>query len=357
MVDRAGGWINGFPPLIDRRLSRTQDTAMRMAQYGTGHGHAAGKMLSMRTNADVEVAGIFEPDLQRREANSGLDAYRDLLWFDTEDEMLGDDSIRAVASEGTNAESLGQTERIVGAGKHVWYDKPAGYDWNHWQRVIEDARQSDLLVQMGYMFRYHPGFCQVADWARSGFLGQLFSIRAHMSTFLSGDYRESMSAFAGGICYDLAGHVLDQIVWLLGRPHTVASFLRNDTGDLPSCVDNTLAVFEFDSAMAFIDIAAMETPPTARRFEVYGTRGSAIISEPFEPGDRIRLCLQEAGGGFEKGEQVVEVETTTRQDLYDLELVAFLEAVAGERQPDRSHDHELLMQETLLRAAGELRLS
>ena len=330
---------------------------MRMAQYGTGHGHAAGKMLSMRANTDVDVAGIFEPDPQRREASFNLDAYRDLRWFDTEDEILGDDSIRAVASEGTNAESLDQTERIVGAGKHVWYDKPAGYDWSQWQRVIEDARRNNLLVQLGYMFRYHPGFCRVADWARSGLLGQVFSIRAHMSTSLTGDYRESMSAFAGGILYDLAGHVLDQIVWLMGRPHTVTSFLRNDTGVAPACMDNTLAVFEFDSAMAFIDIAAMETRPTARRFEVYGTRGSAIITEPFEPGDRIRLCLQKADDGFESGEQVVKVETKTRQDLYDLELVAFLEAIAGERQPDRSHEHELLIHETLLRAAGELRLT
>ncbi len=40
--------------------------------------------------------------------------------------MLDDDSIEAIASEGGNSESLAQTEAIVRAGKHVWYDKPAG---------------------------------------------------------------------------------------------------------------------------------------------------------------------------------------------------------------------------------------
>ena len=327
---------------------------IRMAQYGTGHGHAAGKMTSMRNSTDVEVAGIYEPDSERRAAADKDDAYRDLRWFDSEEEMLGDDSIRAVAAEGDNSQSLAQVERIVAAGKHVWYDKPAGYDWQHWQRVVERAREAQLQIRMAYMFRYHPGFDQVARWARSGMLGRVYSIRAHMSTNLTAAAREVISVFAGGILYDLAGHVLDSIIWILGRPHTVTPFLRNDSGEVPAFKDNTLAVFEFDSAMAIIDIAAMETAPVARRFEVYGTKGSAIILEPFEPGDRIRLCLDEPRAGHAQGEQIVEVATTTRQGLYDLELAAFLEAVHGTREPDRSYEHELLVQESLLRAAGEL---
>ena len=326
----------------------------RMAQYGTGHGHAAGKMQSLRDNPDVEVAGIYEPDPQRRRAAEKDDAYRGLHWFDSEEELLSDDTIRVVAAEGDNSESLAQVERIDAAGKHVWYDKPAGYDWNRWQRVVESAREAQLQIQMGYMFRYHPGFCQVVDWARAGLLGQLYSVRAHMSTNITPAAREVMIGFAGGMLYDLAGHVLDNVIWMLGRPHTVTSFLRNDSGEVAAFKDNTLAVFEFDSAMAIIDIAAMEVPPPARRFEVYGTKGSAIILEPFEPGDRIRLCLDEARGGYSAGEQIVEVATTTRQGLYDLELVAFLETVDGTREPDRSYEHELLVQESLLRAAGEL---
>ena len=37
-------------------------TPIRMAQYGTKHGHAIGKLLSMAMNPDVEVVGVFEPD-------------------------------------------------------------------------------------------------------------------------------------------------------------------------------------------------------------------------------------------------------------------------------------------------------
>ena len=73
---------------------------------------------------------------------------------------------------GRNDESLAQTEAIVRAGKHVWYDKPAGDDWSAWQRVVAMAEKAQLQIQMGYMFRYHAGFRKIADWARSGHVGK-----------------------------------------------------------------------------------------------------------------------------------------------------------------------------------------
>ena len=57
-----------------------------------------------------------------------------------------------------------------------------------------------------------------------------------------------ISVHPGGIFYDLGGHMLDQIVWMLGRPERVTAFLRNDSGVVPGFMDNTLGVFEFDRA-------------------------------------------------------------------------------------------------------------
>ena len=178
------------------------------------------------------------------------------------------------------------------AGKHVWYDKPAGENWEQWQRVVAMARERNRILQMGYMLRYHDGFERIAEWVKSGMLGPVFSIRAHMSTHISSEVRRTLSRHRGGISYDLCGHMLDQIVWLLGRPDKVTSFLRNDSDLEPAIADNTLIVLEYGDSLAFVDIAAMESRPLARRFEVYGTGGSAIILEPFEPGAQVRLCLE-----------------------------------------------------------------
>jgi predicted dehydrogenase len=327
-----------------------------MAQYGTRHGHAAGKLQAIRANNDVELAGVFEPDPRQRAALAGSGgAFAGVHWFDDKREMLDDESIVAVASEGLNAESLNQTEEIVAAGKHVWYDKPAGDDWPQWQRVAAAAQDKGLLIQMGYMLRYHSAFRQVADWARSGFLGEVFSVRAHMSTNLTEDARTLIAkTHHGGIMFDLGGHMLDQVIWILGRPIKVTSFLRNDSGAVPAFQDNTVGVFEFERALAIVDIAAMETRPPARRFEVYGSEGSAILVEPFEPGGQIRLCLAEAKDGYREGEQIVKLAGESRQRTYELELEAFLATIEGRQPRDRPLSHELLVQETLLRATGTI---
>jgi predicted dehydrogenase len=329
--------------------------AIRMAQYGTRHGHAAGKLAALRSNPDIELVGVWEPDPQRRRGLEAADgAYRDVRWFRDAAEMLADRSIVAIASEGCNDESLDQTEEIVRARKHVWYDKPAGDNWEQWHRVVALAEQRNVYIQMGYMFRYHAGFQQIAEWVRSGVLGEIFSVRAHMSTRLPPPAREVISQHQGGIFYDLAGHMLDQIVWLLGRPRNITAFLRNDDGIVPSFSDNTLGVFEFERAIAFVDIAAMEAVPMARRFEVYGRRGSAIM-EPFEPVGPLRLCLTEACDGYQQGEQWITVEERSRERLYELELEAFVATLRGAKQPERSPGHDLLVQETLLRATGGMR--
>lgn len=327
------------------------DQPVKFAQWGTKHGHADGKLHALLTNPKVEVAGVYEPDKSRRLAIEGQAPWSEVVFFDDPSKILNDNSIIAVASEGANIESLDQTEALVEAGKHVWYDKPAGNDWEKWQRVVARARDQGTLIQMGFMFRYHTGFQQVAKWVKGGLLGDVTSLRAHMSTNLPVAQSESYSIFTGGIFYDLAAHMLDQVVWLLGRPTKITTFFHNDS-EAKACIDNSLGVFDYEKAIVFIDISSFETSPPARRFEVYGTKGSAIILEPFEPGYRIRLCLDEARGNFAAGEQIVEVEGHTRQQLYDLELEALLRVISGERQPDRSCDHELLVQETLLRATG-----
>ena len=113
-----------------------------------------------------------------------------------------------------------------------------------------------------------------------------------------------------------------------------------------------MVVFEFDKALALIDIAAMETKPMARRFEVYGTKGSAILLEPFEPGTNIRLCLDEARDGFAEGEQLVPIDAQPRQALYDIALDGFLATIRGDQERERSIAHDLLVQEVLLTATG-----
>ena len=323
-----------------------------MAVYGTKHGHSTGVLRVMLADDEVEVTGIFEPDIDRRREleSAAEEPWSWVHWYDEDSEFLTDPTITAVASEGRNSESLDHTEAIVGAGKHVFYDKPAGDDYPRFERVIASAKERGLLVQMGYMFRYHDGFARIAAWMESGLLGDVFSIRAHMSTSISGGARSALAGHRGGIFYDLAGHMIDQIVFHLGRPERVTSYLQQVLEADFECPDNTLSVLEYDRAIACVDIAAMEAHPMARRFEVYGTNGSAIM-EPFEPAETVRLCLTRPGEGYPAGVSIINLDARPR---YVASLEAFVRDLRGEKKPDRSLEHELLVQETLLRATANI---
>ena len=332
---------------------------LKMAQYGTKHGHALGVFEAMNAHPEVEIIGIYEPDIARRKQliATGHPTWSAANWFDEPSQFLDDPSVIAVSSEGANRESLGHTEQIIAAGKHVFYDKPAGDDFQRFERIVDEARRKSLRIQMGYMFRNHDGFERIANWAWSGFLGHIFQVRAHMSTWIPEvnvanpvTGREGLAHHRAGILYDLGGHMLDQIVWLLGRPNRVTSFMQNAASDAREFMDNTLAVLEYPKAIATVDIAAMEAKPMARRFEVYGTEGSAIM-EPMEPADTLRLTLVKAKNGYPEGVSEIKLEARPR---YVAGFAAFVQSLKGESEPERSLDHELLVQETLMRAVGEL---
>lgn len=88
---------------------------------------------------------------------------------------------------------------------------PAGEDWTQWQRVVALAEEKKLLIQMGYMFRYHDGFNRIAEWGHSVFLGNAFSVRTHMSTNVATEQMKKIGVHQGGIFFDLGGHILDKL--------------------------------------------------------------------------------------------------------------------------------------------------
>ena len=250
------------------------------------------------------------------------------------------------------SQNLTFAREILEHGKHVWLDKPAGDNLDTFRAVLDIARDRKLLVQLGYMFRYNAGFQFILDWANSGKLGDIFSVRARISSGLSSEAHwqrwDSLGEHSGGIMFILACHLTDIIVALLGQPTRVTPFSRHEGHDVPWYRNNTAAVFEYPRALAILESTALEVDAgKSRRLEVYGTRGSAIL-EPLEP-PALRLCLDAERDGYAKGWQTVSVEQRPR---YVESLRTFVADIRGEKSPDRSLDHEFAVQETVLRAAG-----
>jgi len=324
---------------------------VKLAQYGVLHDHASGKARVMKESHEVDFCGVFEPDPEARKALSKSDPYRDVNWFSRKEDMLGDETIDGIAIQGRVADNLAFADEVLSCDKHVWLDKPAGDNLQAFRQVLAVANEKGLLVQLGYMFRYNAGFQFILDWVKSGRLGHIFSVRARISSGVVNeshwDRWNSHGERDGGILFILACHLIDIIVALLGRPDTVTSHLRHDGDHFPWFQDNNVVVFEYPNAMAVLESTALEVASgTSRRIEVYGTQGS-IIMEPLEP-PQLRLCLDTDRDGYKKGWQPVHIEPRPR---YVDSLGAFVADIRGEKEPDRSLEHEFTVQETVLRAS------
>ena len=338
----------------------SKNSKIPLAQIGTKHGHAQGVLEVMIENNDVDVKGVFEPDKNRVEKLKKLNEYpwNKVLFFENQDQILLDPTIKAVASEGRNIESLRQTYEILKSGKHVFYDKPAGDNFDDFLSCIKIAKQKKLFLQMGYMFRNHDGFTKIAEIISQGKIGKIFQIRANMSTNLLPDGLHGeiqISKHQGGILFDLGGHMIDQIVYLLGRPNKIYSFLRRDISLIENYSDNTLAVFEFDKSIATIEINSRTiNHMKTRRFEVYGDKGTLIL-EPFEPAQFLQISLKSSNESLPIDEEYYSDSITlSDKPRYVESFDSFIKSIKGLKKPDRTLEHEVLVQETLLRATNSI---
>ena len=73
--------------------------------------------------------------------------------------------------------------------------------------------------------------------------------------------------------------------------------------------------------------------------------------EPFEPADQLRLCLTEAKDGYDEGVNMLNLEDRRR---YVDTFTAFVASIRDGVPPLRTLNHELLVQETLMRCTGGL---
>lgn len=320
---------------------------IRSALYGTRHSHARGKLKAMLDNPAYEVAGICEPDEAAWQKAKDMHAHRRL----TESELLTDKSIQVVSVETEVWNALPYGRKVIDAGKHLHIEKPPTHEMGSFRELVEEARRKQLLLQQGYIWRFHHGVSRAIEAARNGWLGNVHLMRGAIHTDLGAASRTPLARYKGGMMFELGCHQIDRVCDLFGRPVSVKSWLKKrGTGD-DDLADNTLAVLEYDHAMAVITTSArMAGSSQHRSFEVIGTDGSFLI-QPVEPGTRMRVSMREARGPYKQGWQEIDMPPQPR---YKGDFEDLARAINSRTPLKYSYDFELLVHETVLRASQEI---
>ena len=326
------------------------ETKIRTGMLGTRHSHFGGKLKAMMDSPDYDVVAIVENDVpakQRLQKDPRISAIR----FVSEQELLNDSSISLIVVECNAWEALPWGKKVIDAGKHLHLEKPPGNDWRAFQDLISAARRKKLLVQTGYLWRWHEGVMAAIDAAQKGWLGEVFMVRGTMNSDRDAEQRAVEAHYKGGGLFELSGHVIDRVVEVLGRPKVVKSWLHHDTSFPDKLADNCVAVFEYEKALAVVTQSAkMSGAGDHRSFEILGTDGSFVLNPESNP-PRMQVNMRKPQGPYKAGWQNVALAPQPRF-VGDFKELA--RAIKSKQPLKHSYDHELLLQETLLRASEEL---
>ena len=344
-IDRRNFLIGSTLPLL---MGAANKPKIKIAQIGTGHAHASGKMQAVRKYPEIfNVAGIAEPDPKRSKALNDP-AYLGLTTL-TEAAILADESIQVVVVE-TEVKKLVPTAlKCIKAGKHIHLDKPAGESLESAKKLHQEADNRKLTVQMGYMLRYNPSFEFLFQAVKDGWLGEITEVIGMMGKKASDGLRKELSQYKGGGMFELACHLIDATVTILGKPLKVAAYNHRTTPDKDTFIDNQLAVLDYKKAIATIrcnhaDPAGFKS----RMFSVTGTQGTILI-QPLE-GGKVHLTLDRPQGKYKKGTQ--EISLPRSPGRYDKEFIDLAAIIRGEKKLAWNSKHDIDAHEAVLKASG-----
>ena len=318
---------------------------IRIAFLGGSHSHASDKVDVVRENRTYELVGLWDsnPEVASRYVQRGVR----LL---DRAEILDDDSIDVIAVESDVPNHAQDAIDSLRAGKHVHVEKPPADNLAAFHEIQQLARRQRLHVQVGYMWRYNPAINAALQAGRSGWLGDIYLVRAMMNALPTPAVRKDWARFRGGDMFEQGSHLVDVVVRLMGKPNMFTPFLRRQGSFDDELLDNTLAVFEWPSTLGVISAATLQPNFLHHRFfEILGTNGTAVV-RPIEP-PSLAIDLAKPAGPYQAGLNQVSMPEFPRFVADFEELAACI--LTG--QPLAvSAEEDLAVQETLLSVSGML---
>ncbi|MBQ6352084.1 MAG: Gfo/Idh/MocA family oxidoreductase [Lentisphaeria bacterium] len=335
---------------------------LKVVQIGIRHEHAKGKFQTLKKLPDAfELAGMVdEAEFARTPTylspkDATFELYKDEKFL-TLDEVFRMTDLDAVLVEVPNLDLVPVAMRFAERGIPLHVDKPCGEDLGRYKQLLDLAEARNIPFQMGYVFRYNPAIRFAVDAVKSGMLGSVFMVETNMNHSYGGEpYQQYLTAFKGGVMFNLGCHLIDFLVEMLGRPEQVVSLLKGcEPGD--PAFSNTLAVLEYPHTHAVVAVASRDRMQK-RRLRVEGTNGTLELC-PMESftgkGLEIALKLKEDFGAYRAGEQTVGFPP--EYDRYAAQLLDFSAVIQGEARDRYTRQHDYTVHEVTLAAAGYIQL-
>jgi predicted dehydrogenase len=172
------------------------------------------------------------------------------------------------------------------AGKDVVIEKPIDIRLAAADAIIEAERRSGRTVAVISQHRFDRSTEQVMDALTAGRLGRITSVIAShawwrgQTYYDSGDWRGTWALDGGGAVMNQTVHTINLMLTVAGEPVEVFAYTACLAHERIEVEDTAVAVVKFASgALGIIHGTTAAYPGLDARLSVYGTSGSAVISD------------------------------------------------------------------------------
>jgi len=219
----------------------------------------------------------------------------------------------------------------INANAHVFIEKPLSHNLDKVDDLIKKANEKNLIIFVGYNFRYQKGMKLVKKYIDEGKIGKIITARAEFGQYLPDwrpwqDYKKSYTAkkeLGGGIILD-GSHELDYIRWLIGEPENIfciadkLSNLEVETEDVADIILKSQNGAICSIHMDFV------RPEYSRYCEIIGEKG--IIYWDYEE-KIIKIYYPET-----KNWDIIETSDET-DDMYINEIKHLIKCIKNKEKP------------------------
>lgn len=171
-------------------------------------------------------------------------------------------------------------------GCALFLEKPLSVAYKEIVPLQEILKKTGKPVLVGFQFRFHPAFQQIASWIQNGLIGRVVSANVLWGEYLPAwhpweDYRKSYSArkdLGGGVLLTLC-HPIDYMRWLLGEVASVSAFVEK-ISDLELEVEDLveMTMQHEHGAVSHIHLDYF-TRPKRHTLEISGSSGTIVWDE------------------------------------------------------------------------------
>ncbi|MGA2739833.1 MAG: Gfo/Idh/MocA family oxidoreductase [Bryobacteraceae bacterium] len=338
-------------------LMASAEPPLRLCIVGLVHGHVDGFLRAASQRKEVEIAGVFDPDMALQRHYAQRYGLAEAVFFTDLAAMLDGVKPEAVATFTSTFDHAMVVEACARRHIHVMMEKPLAVNMADARSIENSAHQGGIHVIVNYETTWYPShgamWRLVKEQQAAGEIRKMVAMDGHQGPKEIGVGPEFLGWLTdpvkngAGALFDFGCYGANLMTWMMDNQHPVAvtAITLTTKPQLYARVDDEASVLiEYPNAQGIIQ-AAWNWPFNRKDFEVYGERGYAIATG----GDSLRVRLP---GGQEEARTLEPLPPEERDSLSYLTAV-----VRGKRKPTglSSLENNMIVTEILAAARESAR--